>query len=111
MFEIGQRVVCVKPAEAKWFPGIPPDLCPKNLPVTGGIYTIRDIVTGSIEPDGPHWTAAPGLIGLIFEEIVNELRLTTNGPRTEQAFHENDFMPLNEQEEPLERELEALLNI
>lgn len=110
MFEIGQRVVCVKPAEAEWFPGIPPDLCPKNVPVTGGIYTIRDIITGSIEPGGAHWTAAPGLVGLILKEVVNEPRLTTNGPRTEQAFYENDFMPLIEREEPLERELETSLN-
>ncbi len=60
---------------------------------------IREIVMGSMELGGPHWTAAPGLIGLIFEEIRNEKRLTTNGPDTEQAFHENDFMPLQEQEE------------
>lgn len=99
MFEIGQRVVCVKPAEAVWFPGIPEEHVPEHLPVTGGIYTIREIVTGSAEPGGPHWTEAPGLIGLIFEEIVNEKRLTTNGPGQEQAFHEIDFMPLIERDE------------
>ncbi|MGX7706331.1 hypothetical protein [Methylobacterium sp. Gmos1] len=99
MFEIGQRVVCTKPAEAVWFPGAPADLVPKNLPVTGGIYTIRDIVMGSDVPDGPHWTQAPCIVGLIFEEIRNEPRLTTNGPDQEQAFHEDDFMPLGERED------------
>lgn len=97
MFEIGQRVVCVKPATSEWYPGIPADLAPKNLPVTGGIYTIREIVMGSTEPGGPHWTESPGIIGLIFKEIVNEKRLTTNGPDREQAFDENDFIPLDEQ--------------
>lgn len=98
MFEIGQRVVCVKPYDAEWFPGIPPELCPKHLPVTGEVYTIREIVTGSVEPGGPHWTKAPGLIGLIFKEIVNEKRLTTNGENQEQAFHEDNFMPLDSRE-------------
>lgn len=99
MFEIGQKVVCVKPADAVWFPGIPAELAPKNVPETGVIYTIRDIVMGSAEPGGPHWTKAPGLIGLIFEEIVNEKRETTNGPNCEQAFHDIDFMPLDTREE------------
>lgn len=102
MFEVGQRVVCVKPAESEWFPGIPPELAPKHVPVTGGIYTIREIVTGSHEPDGPHWTKSPGLVGLIFHEIRNPKRLTTNGPDQEQAFHEDDFMPLNEREQGAE---------
>lgn len=98
MFEIGQRVVCVKSAEEVWFPGIPPELCPKHVPVTGSIYTIRDIVIGSDKPGGPHWTKAPGFIGLIFEEIVNERCLTTNG-MGEQAFHDHNFMPLDKREE------------
>ncbi|WP_378952112.1 hypothetical protein [Mesorhizobium sp. ANAO-SY3R2] len=99
MFEIGQRVVCVKPAENVWFPGLPVELRPEHVPVTGGIYTIRDILMGSPEPGGPHWTKAPGLIGLVFEEIVNAKRFTTNGPNTEQAFHDIDFMPLDDGEE------------
>lgn len=108
MFEIGQRVVCVKPAEAVWFPNTDPELCPKHLPETGGIYTIRDIVMGSDQPDGPHWTKAPGLIGLIFEEIVNDPCFTTNGPGVEQAFHEIDFMPLDERAEAATRRTEVV---
>jgi len=99
MFEIGMRVVCTKPAEAVWFPDIPPELCPEHVPVTGGIYTIRDIVMGSSELGGKPWTEAPGIVGLIFEEIRNEPRLTTNGPDQEQAFHEDDFMPLDERDD------------
>lgn len=106
MFEIGQRVVCIKPVEEKWFEGIPADLCPEHFPVTGGVYTIREIVMGSAEPGGPHWTAAPSLIGLIFREIVNEKRFTTNGHNQEQAFDENNFMPLDERSEQVEGELQ-----
>lgn len=101
MFEIGQRVVCVKPAESVWFAGMPQEFVPENLPVTGWVYTIREIVMGSDQPGGPHWTEAPGLVGLIFHEIRNEPRLTTNG-YGEQAFHEDDFMPLDGQEEQTE---------
>lgn len=108
MFEIGQRVVCVKPAEEVWFPDIPADLCPKHVPETGGVYTIREIVTGSAEPGGPHWTAAPGYVGLIFDEIVNEKRLTTNGPDQEQAFWEGNFLPLLERGEPVATTIEAV---
>jgi hypothetical protein len=39
------------------------------------------------------------LIGLIFVEIVNERRFTTNGENQEQAFHEDNFMPLDRLEE------------
>lgn len=104
MFEIGQKVVCVKPAEAEWLPGVSRRFVPENVPVTGEIYTIRGIVTGSEEPGGPHWTKAPGIIGLLLVEIVNEPRWTTNGERDEQAFHENDFMPLDDQEAAVVRE-------
>jgi hypothetical protein len=103
MFEIGQKVVCVKPADAAWFPDIPADLVPKNQPETGGVYTIRDIIMGSDKPDGPHWTKAPGVIGLIFEEVVNEKRLTVNGPNREQGFDEADFMPLWASEDEIVR--------
>jgi hypothetical protein len=99
MFEIGQRVVCVKPHDEVWFGDIPIELRPHFVPVTGEVYTIREIVTGSVEPGGPHWTKAPGLIGLIFKEIVNEKRVTTNGPGNEQAFWEGNFMPLDSREE------------
>jgi len=99
MFEIGQRVVCMKPREEEWFGDIPMDMRPRYVPVTGEVYTIREIVTGSAVPGGPHWTKAPGLIGLIFIEIVNEKRLTTNGDNQEQAFHEDNFMPLDRLEE------------
>lgn len=102
MFEIGQRVVCIKPAEEAWFANVPAEYCPKYVPETGGIYTIREIITGSDQPGGPHWTKAPGLIGLIFHEIVNEKRLTTNGENQEQAFDENNFMPLDERPEQVE---------
>ena len=108
MFEIGQRVVCVKPREERWFPGIPEDLCPRYVPITGEVYTIREIVTGSAEVGGPHWTKGPGLIGLIFQEIVNEKRFTTNGD-AEQAFHEDNFLPLDRREEVeiVKQEVEA----
>lgn len=95
MFEIGMRVVCTKPAEAEWFLGIPPEFCPTHMPVTGGIYTIRDIVMGAYELDGKPWTEAPGIVGLIFHEIRNEPTFTTNGRVEEQSFHEDDFMPLD----------------
>ena len=90
MFEIGQRVVCVKPAEEVWFAGIPPELCPKNVP-------------------GPHWTKAPEFIGLILEEIRNEPRFTTNGDNVEQAFWEGNFMPLDSIEKTSETELELVV--
>lgn len=99
MFEIGQRVVCTKPLEEDWFGDIPVDMRPRYVPITGEIYTIRDIVTGSDKVGGPHWTKAPGFIGLLLEEIVNEKRFTTNGENTEQAFWEGNFMPLDRLEE------------
>lgn len=108
MFEIGMRVVCVKPVEAEWFVGIPEEMRPKHVPVTGGIYTIREIVTGSAEPGGPHWTKQPGLMGFTFKEIVNERRFTTNGHDQEQAFHEDNFMPLLERDEPVETATELV---
>lgn len=95
MFEIGQRVVCVKPIEETWFGDVPVEFRPAHVPVTGEIYTIREVVTGSNEVGGAHWTKAPGFIGLMFHEIVNEKRLTTNGENQEQAFWEGNFMPLD----------------
>jgi hypothetical protein len=99
MFEIGQCVVCTKPAEETWFGDIPLVMRPRYVPETGEIYTIREIVTGSDQPGGPHWTKAPGLIGLLLVEIVNERRFTTNGDDQEQAFWEGNFMPLDGREE------------
>ena len=108
MFEIGQRVVCVKPLEEDWFANVPVDMRPQYVPVTGEIYTIREIVTGSDQPGGPHWTKAPGLIGLLLVEVVNEKRFTTNGDNQEQAFWEGNFMPLDEREESVETKQEAM---
>lgn len=109
MFEIGQRVVCVKPHDEEWFGDVPIELRPRYVPVTGEVYTIRDVVTGSIEPGGAHWTKAPGFIGLILKEIVNEKRFTTNGHNNEQAFWEGNFMPLDSRDvtETAKREVVA----
>jgi hypothetical protein len=107
MFELGQRVVCVKPAEGVWFGDMESGFRPKNVPESGGVYTIREVVMGSTVPGGPHWTKAPGLVGLIFEEVVNERRLTTNGEDQEQAFDEHEFMPLDEREETQDTRIEV----
>lgn len=108
MFEIGQRVVCVKPLEEDWFANVPLDMRPRYVPVTGEVYTIREIVTGSDKPGGPHWTKAPGLIGLILVEIVNEKTLTTNGDNQEQAFWEGNFMPLDDVDDLTTTKLEVV---
>jgi hypothetical protein len=108
MFEIGQRVVCVKPLEEDWFGDVPPEFRPEHVPVTGEVYTIREIVSGSAEVGGAHWTKAPGFIGLILVEIVNAKRFTTNGENQEQAFWEGNFMPLDEIEVTKKAEREAV---
>ena len=89
------------------FPGVPKELVPKNLPIPGRVYTIREIVTGSDAVNGQHWTEAPGIVGLIFEELRNDRRLTTNGPDQEQAFDEGELMPLCERKETAELHTEA----
>ncbi len=104
MFEIGQRVVCVKPEEHDWGHDLPGRCIPMHLPKTGCVYTVREVIMGSDKLGGPHWTSAPGEIGLLLEEIRNEPTKTTNG-WAEQAFHENDFMPLYEEPSSVERKV------
>jgi hypothetical protein len=89
MFYIGQRVVCIDDkflGENGVFDPTFAERCP-NLPVKGGIYTVR----GFVVP----YVGYPGQPGMLLEEIVNRPSLYVEGT-FEPSFFPSHFRPLAE---------------
>ena len=85
MFYIGQCVVCIDDqfvGENRVFDPTFAERCP-NLPVKGGIYTVRDFV---------HPYGHPGPAGILLEEIRNPPSLYVEGA-FEPSFCQSRFRP------------------
>jgi len=94
-FHIGQKVVCIargdwRKAKIKYLYRVGIGL---NVPVSGQVYTIRDLVWDDRGPDGPDDVKGIGAVGVLLMEVVNGIDPDTG---IESLWPSYEFKPLNE---------------